>query len=213
MLATVLVRLQTMKWMSVIHREAGLWQVRSESSEPLLQRGMWQARRLRMRVRTEPGPGLWSGCRPGATLAARSPQRPTCLFLDLAEHTVEAQASSDGNSERAFWRGGDRGACEKVKSHSGHEGKGPPSWVCQFCWNFLWKDKNRSISNKFNLYQIQTVIFKYSRHCSLNTANSSNTNMKFQSPVIWKLFACCYAAFQCISKNPQRNYQCPAVLI
>lgn len=85
-LATVHLWLQTMKWMSVIHQGCD----KSEVSHlnHCCQRGMWRARRLRMRVRTEPGPGLWSGCGPRATLAAPS-QRPTCLFLDLAEHTVE----------------------------------------------------------------------------------------------------------------------------
>lgn len=41
-----------------------------------------------MRVRTEPGPEVQSGCGSGSTQEAPS-QRPTCLFLDLTEHAEE----------------------------------------------------------------------------------------------------------------------------
>lgn len=122
-LATVSSWLQTMKWMSVdTPGSRELWQVRSESSEPLLperdvkQDGSgcvldWARARAMKWLRA------WS--HPGSTFSTAYLSFPWSRRAHC-----RAQASSDGNSERAFWKRGDRGACEKVKSHSGHESKG-----------------------------------------------------------------------------------------
>ena len=62
-------------------------------------------------VRIEPGPEVRSGCVPGSTLEVPS-QRPTCLFLDLAEHAEESRlhpmAIQSMLSEREV-----AGACER----------------------------------------------------------------------------------------------------